>query len=250
MNVRTLILSDIHNSWVKAEKIIKYESADQIVFLGDYFDDFGDDYRIATGTAQWLATSLEQNNRIHIMGNHDTNYAFSHRSYKCSGYTADKEEFINLILKQKDWRKMPLYTQVGSWLCSHAGVHHRLYDRYGKGKDFNTWLKDTCEFALENAFANQSCVSILQAGRSRGGTETVGGINWCDANEFSGISGINQIFGHTPQQKPRWINKGSSLSSDYSQNLCLDVSHCNYYVIHDSNNDQTVSVKWIGDLHV
>ena len=248
MNVRTLILADIHNKWDKAEKIIKHESADQIVFLGDYFDDFGDDYRIAKDTAEWLAASLEQLNRIHIMGNHDTNYAFRNRSYKCSGYTSAKEEAINLILKENDWRKMPLYTQVGSWLCSHAGVHNHMYEQYGNGLDFYKWLKDTCNDALTNAFANKPTFPILRAGRSRGGIETVGGITWCDADEFSGIPGINQIFGHTPQKKPRWINGGSPLSNDYSENLCLDVSHCNYYVIHDSNNDHTVSVKWIGDM--
>ena len=248
MNVRTLILSDIHNKWDKAEKIIKHESVDQIVFLGDYFDDFSDNARIATDTAQWLAASLEQPNRVHIMGNHDTNYAFNHRSYKCSGYEDAKDYAINAVLSESDWRKLPLYTWVGSWLCSHAGVHPYFHHKYGKGTEFKSWLKDTCTEALQHAFEAKAALPILRAGRSRGGDELRGGINWCDATEFKPVTGVNQIFGHTPQKNPRWINSGSSLSNDYSQNLCLDVSHCNYYVIHDSNNDHMVSVKWIGDM--
>ena len=247
-NIRTLILSDIHNKWEKAEQIIKAEAPDKIVFLGDYFDDFGDDYRIATETADWLGASLEQKNRTHIMGNHDTNYAFSQRSYKCSGYESGKDYAINAVLNESDWRKLPLYTWVGSWLCSHAGVHRYFYAKYGDGKDFKPWLADTCAEALQHAFEAKPALPILRAGRSRGGIELHGGIDWCDADEFEPIRGVNQIFGHTPQRKPRWINAGSSLSNEYSQNLCLDVSHCNYYVIHNSNKDQVVDVKWIGDL--
>jgi len=247
MNIKTVIIPDLHLHWQTADKIIAHEAPDKIVFLGDYFDNFGDNAIMNQVMAEWVKNSIDQPNRIHIMGNHDTNYAFRHRSYKCSGYTSAKEETINLILKQNDWLKMPLYTQVGTWLCSHSGVHHHMYDHYGNGQDFNSWLKNTCEFALENAFANKPCVSILQAGRSRGGIETVGGINWCDADEFSGIPGVNQIFGHTPQKKPRWINKGSSLSKEYSQNLCLDVSYAHYYAIHDSKDD-SIKTRWIGDL--
>lgn len=248
MNVRTLILSDIHHKWDTAEKIIKHESADQIVFLGDYFDDFGDDYHIAKDTAQWLVASLEQQNRIHIMGNHDTNYAFNHRSYKCSGYESAKDYAINSVLSESDWRKMPLYTWVGNWLCSHAGVHTYFYEKYGSGSEFKPWLKNTCDAALQHAFEAKAALPILRAGRSRGGDELRGGITWCDANEFSGIPDINQIFGHTPQRNPRWIDSGSLLSNDYSQNLCLDVSHCRYYAIHDSNNDSTIDVKWVDDM--
>lgn len=247
MNIKTVIIPDLHLHWQTADKIIAHEAPDKIVFLGDYFDNFGDNAIMNQVMAEWVKNSIDQTNRIHIMGNHDTNYAFRHRSYKCSGYTSAKEETINLILKQNDWRKMPLYTQVGSWLCSHAGVHHHMYEQYGNGLDFYKWLNHTCKVALENAFANKPAVSILRAGRSRGGIETVGGINWCDADEFSGIPGVNQIFGHTPQRKPRWINKGSSLSKEYSQNLCLDVSYAHYYAIHDSKDD-SIKTHWIGDL--
>ena len=247
MNVKTLILADIHNRWDKAEKIINHEAPDKIVFLGDYFDDFGDDFRIAKGTAEWLSTSLNAKNRIHLMGNHDTNYAFKHRSYKCSGYSQIKDFAINDVLNDSDWRRLPLYTWVGSWLCSHAGVHPHFYIKYSNSEPFKDWLETTCNEALKAAFRNEPSLPILSAGQSRGGIEVYGGINWCDANEFAPIDGINQIFGHTPQRKPRWINKGSPLTKLYSQNLCLDITHCNYYAIHDDVTDQ-IETKWIEDI--
>ena len=39
---RTLIISDIHLRWKLVDNIINEESPDEIIFLGDYFDDFGD----------------------------------------------------------------------------------------------------------------------------------------------------------------------------------------------------------------
>jgi len=244
--MRTLIISDIHNCIEKADKIIKHESADQIVFLGDYFDDFGDDYRIALETANWLAASLEQPNRIHLMGNHDISYAIPHRSYKCSGYETGKDYAINSVLKESDWRKVKTHTWVGNYFCSHAGVHEALYLKYGADKPFNVWIDEICTEAMEHAYAHKPALPILRAGMSRGGGEVYGGIMWCDSDEFVGIKGINQIFGHTPSRKPYWKDFGSPLSKEYSRNLALDnYGHSNYYAIHEND---AVTIKWVGDM--
>lgn len=244
--MKTLIISDIHNCIEKVDKIIKHESADQIVFLGDYFDDFGDDYRVATQTANWLAASLAQPNRIHLMGNHDISYAIAHRSYKCSGYESGKDYAINSILSESDWRKLKTHTWVGNYLCSHAGVHKYFYTKYGENKPFNIWLDTICNEAMENAYDLKPALPILRAGQSRGGIEVHGGIMWCDRDEFVAIDGINQIFGHTPSKRPLWLEYGSPLSKAYSKNLALDnYGHSNYYAIHDND---FVSIKWIGDM--
>lgn len=239
MNIRTLIIADIHTHFGKAEKIIKYEAPDKIVFLGDYFDDWHDDSRIAAETAHWLLESLNKPNRIHLMGNHDISYAIPHRSYKCSGYDAAKDYAISDILKEPDWKKLPLFTWIGSWFCSHAGVHPYFYNKYGSGKDYKVWINQTCDDALQRAFAVQPAAPILWAGLSRGGNEIHGGIIWCDREEFQPIPNIKQVFGHTPSVKPVWIDQN---------NLCLDTrGHCNYYAIHDSQSDAIVT-KWIGDM--
>lgn len=244
--MKTLIIPDIHHCVDKVDKIIKHESADQIVFLGDYFDDWGDDYQTSLITANWLAASLEQPNRIHLMGNHDISYAMPHRSYKCSGYETGKDYAINSVLKESDWRKLKTHTWVGNFLCSHAGVHPFFYTKYGENKSFNTWVDEICNEAMENAYANKPALPILSAGMSRGGNEVHGGIMWCDRTEFVGIKGINQIFGHTPSKKPLWLDFGSPLSNEYSRNLALDnYGHSNYYAIHE--NDK-VNIKWVGDL--
>lgn len=247
MNIRTLIIPDLHLKWQTADKIINHVAADKIVFLGDYFDDFGDDYRDNLIMAEWLAASLEQSNRIHCMGNHDINYAIPHRAYKCSGYEAGKDYAINSVLKEKDWKKLKLFTWVGSWLCSHAGLHKYFYTDFCGQNEFKPWLENICDEAMENAFGLRHPDPILRAGYSRGGNSLYGGIMWCDRKEFVPINGVNQIFGHTPCKKPIWIVKNDPNSADYTQNLSLDVSHAQYYAIHDSVNDK-VTIHWIGDM--
>lgn len=247
MNVKTLILSDLHLNYKIADKIIKCECPDKVVLLGDYFDDFGDTVADNVEMAHWLKNSMSISNRIHLMGNHDIGYAMPHRSYKCSGYTISKEYAINDVIK--DWTSLKLFTWVGPWLCSHAGIHNHLYNRDGIGYEFNTWLTNTCDEALKNAFENKPADTILRAGRIRGGIELFGGIIWSDAREFDGISGINQVFGHTPSSRPVWINKGEINNTDiYSQNLALDVSHSKYYALHNTVNTNVLTTHWIGDL--
>lgn len=244
---KCLIIPDLHLQHERADQIIKHESADKIVFLGDYFDDWNDDYTSNCIMAEWLASSLKQPNRIHLFGNHDISYAFKHRSYKCSGYEIGKDYAINNVLKESDWRKLHLYTYVNDYLCSHAGVHNHMYQIYSNGRSLNTYLEEECKLALDDAFAGLPAHKILRAGRSRGGLETVGGIVWCDASEFVGIHGINQIFGHTPSAKPFWKDFESPLSKTYNRNLALDnYGHSNYYAIHDEKSNE-VTIKWIGD---
>ncbi len=52
MTAKTIIISDIHNDYFTAEKIIKKENPDKIIFLGDYFDDFDDTVKDSENTLQ------------------------------------------------------------------------------------------------------------------------------------------------------------------------------------------------------
>ena len=83
MTAKTIIISDIHNDYFTAEKIIKKENPDKIIFLGDYFDDFDDTVKDSENTAKWLVKSLKQENRIHLIGNHDLSYMTDNSNLKC-----------------------------------------------------------------------------------------------------------------------------------------------------------------------
>lgn len=245
-NIRTLIIPDLHLQWKRADLIIKHVAPDKIVFLGDYFDDFGDDYQMNLEMADWLKSSLSNSNRIHLMGNHDIHYAVAAPVFCCSGFEQGKWFAIDSTMKEEDWKKLPFYTWVGSWFCSHAGVHRHYYDTYGyaygRKLEFAEWIKSECQEAFDQMWKHKTPHRILSAGRSRGGYAKHGGIIWCDVREYSPIEGINQIFGHTPRRQPEWIDGPGN-----SKSLALDVSHAHYYAIHDSNND-SITTGWIGDM--
>lgn len=211
----SLIIPDLHHRWHQAEKIISTVGADDIIFLGDYFDDFDDDAEMVRDTSEWLIESVKKPNRIHLFGNHDQHYAFPYRSFRCSGYEEWKYFIIHDLVTKATWEKLKWYHVLEEkWLLSHAGLHKlnvpqdilALHtDRPKFFAELTQWLDVEIQNCLRKA-ANNETSWVFNAGRARWGQQRVGGITWCDyEREFYPILGLNQILGHTPQTPcPRW----------------------------------------------
>ena len=208
MVVNTLIIPDRHHRVDEAEKIIKAVGPDRIIFLGDYFDDFNDTADDVRHTAEWLEWSVQQPNRIHLWGNHDPQYAYTYRTFQCSGYAQWKYWVVQEVLDFKTWDKLIWYHFLDdTFLLTHGGLHqHWLPEDIQKlHTDRPLFHKRIGEF-LDNAIRDGFRLAAegvrhwsLSAGGSRGGSQRVGGIHWCDyQREFHPIRGLNQIVGHTP----------------------------------------------------
>lgn len=202
----TLIIPDLHLRWEQAEKIIKHVGSDEIIFLGDYFDDFGDDAQSVGETADWLEHSVTLPNRIHLFGNHDVHYAFPQPHFQCSGYEQWKHFMIrDRYPTNKVWDKLKWYHVLdGKFLLTHAGLHKFYLPDQIKAlrTDRPAFLKAITEYLDEEIIKDHRNKGwALHAGHSRGGMQRVGGITWCDfEREFYPIQGLNQILGHTPQR--------------------------------------------------
>lgn len=254
----SLIIPDIHHRWEQAEKIIHSVGADEIIFLGDYLDDFNDTPEMVRATAEWLKDSVEKPNRIHLFGNHDVSYAFNYRSMKCSGYEQWKHHIVNDTLTNKTWDKVKWYHFLDNrWLLSHAGLHNlnvpNRFIKYRRNREkFIKILSEHLDQSIMEGFkaaANNVPHWIFNAGRARWGQQRVGGITWCDyTREFLPVRGINQIVGHTPQQNGiKWtrITEDGKLfhhpleewnptpeqldDCKMSSNICLDSTGNMYY---------------------
>lgn len=128
--MRTLVIPDVHNKIQWAEDVIHFEERDggiidEVVFLGDYFDAFGDSVFDMAATADWLVGSVKDKRRVHLLGNHDASYL--HYQLRCSGHSHGKQvymdsrpEVTDLLLSFRTEHK------VGPWLLSHAGVGERF----------------------------------------------------------------------------------------------------------------------------
>lgn len=254
-----LILPDIHHRIEEAERIIRHVGADEIIFVGDYFDDFGDDVEMVRETSAWLCNSVAKPNRIHLWGNHDIHYAYAYRNFKCSGYEDWKYWIIQEHVDNKVWDHLKWYHFLdGKFLLTHAGLHKlnvpddilKLHtDREAFNAAIATFL-DAEKIQAFNQVANGQRHWFCNAGFSRGGTQRVGGIIWCDyEREFHPIQGLNQIFGHTPQGLgiPKWCTWDGKKHVSYhpinlwkpttydnvnqSINICLDVHRNTHWAI-------------------
>ena len=224
--MKTVIIPDIHNHFLNAEMIISKEKPDKVVFLGDYFDSFGDTLEMTEQTAQWLAASLEHENRTHLLGNHDISYMTKLDRLRSSGWSANKHY---LIKKHIDWTKLKLHCYVGEYLCSHAGLSQLFANKHHQYANVERMLKLADE-DIHNINVSQRNHVFLNPGASRGGHQTYGGMTWCDYSEFVDIPGVKQIFGHTPSTEVRYTDKNS---------VCLDTQG-RHYAVHEYN---TLGIK-------
>lgn len=201
----TLIIPDLHLRWQQAQKIIASVKTDQIIFLGDFFDDFGDNPEMIGEMCDWLEAEVKKPNRTFLWGNHDVHYARAESHLQCSGYEQWKYFLIrDRFENTKVWDAFKFFHILdGTWLLTHGGLHkfHLPENIANLHTDRPTFLKAVEQYLEEEsrkAFRRESWMT--QAGFSRGGGQRVGGLTWCDfEREFFPIKGLNQIVGHTPQ---------------------------------------------------
>jgi len=264
-NKLTLIIPDLHHRWQQAEKIISVVGADEVVFLGDFFDDFDDTSEMVKDTCDWLISSVNKPNRIHLMGNHESPYCHPYyRVMGCSGHDDWKQAIIDDNISRSTWDRVKWYHILDNmWLLSHAGLHKRhipesIYKLYSDRETFYKSLGEYLDNSLAEGLreaANNISTWIFSAGYYRGGNAPIGGITWCDfTGEFVPTKGLNQIFGHTPGRhgKATWSiirNEKTNReirflephkeppfqlnNTNQSYNLCLDVWKNTHWAIWD-----------------
>lgn len=246
--MKTIIIPDLHNRVDFVEPALTspaLQPYDNVIFLGDYFDDFYDTPRDVTNSAMWLKQSLHKPNRIHLWGTHDLWYRFPNNPFiMASGNTEEKAEAINRVLTIEDWNLIRPYHYEQNFLMTHAGVHPYLIGQYAlKNKQIfgkyivnnslqlstqeviDRIIKPATDEALEDVSNN--VINIwFEAGFARWGTQPVGGITWLDWNrEFKPIPDLNQIAGHTEHREPEEkiiIN---------SKNYDLDTKNCHLGIL-------------------
>ena len=178
----TLVIGDIHHRTDFADKAIKrYSSRGQrTVFLGDYFDAFGDGTREMRATCQWLRRSLKDPNRTHLLGNHDLAYLMPlHHQAWCPGWTSKKQQVFDEEMAGIGISSFRIACQVGPWLLSHAGVDGEHLDELG-----SIGVVEQLERELARACSG-SRSWLFDRSPERGGLDRAGAVLWADWREFA-----------------------------------------------------------------
>ncbi|MGF1656212.1 MAG: metallophosphoesterase family protein [Verrucomicrobiales bacterium] len=214
---RILVIPDVHHHVGNAEYWLRTMSYDQVVFLGDYFDDFGDSPQLTQSTAAWIREHmLAQPDWVFLLGNHDLAYlADPDDRVIAPGFTLAKRQAMEGELP-RGWLSR---FRLGHWaapdlLLSHAGLHPGWLRR-----QVHQEAASLIEQA-EQDLARSQYHQLLSWGQDRGGLSShqrVGGILWMDWGSLIPLSFCHQIVGHTPGWTVRHKTHGASV------NLCLDV---------------------------
>lgn len=215
--MKSIAISDIHQDIWRVEELLKRETYDEIVFLGDWFDThrrrqdsrtsgFGEtcDFLI------WLITQHENRNKfVFLPGNHDMAYIYMNHKrptspdnpYYSSGGSRTKirtfQHKFAKVGKGDDFflKHFRPFFQTQGYTLSHAGIHPR----------FCINGVDTFKCHITEAWLNFRNVAhphnnlIRDVGYSRGGDSPTGGILWLDwRDEYAPNTYVGkQIVGHT-----------------------------------------------------
>lgn len=241
---KILIFADPHQDIKKLHRIIKHESADINICLGDWFDSFFfDDDKNYAQTAEYLLDYLSKPNNYTLYGNHDLNYLFNNDLARCSGYEDRKYESINEIIKNDRLHVQNTFKWhflIDGYLCTHAGLHSTYIPPQCKDiSDINAYLGTEGEKSLL-ALRTYDNHWFFKAGRARGGFWKIGGIVWLDFNyEFEPIDDLPQIVGHTHRrtQKVECHKSEGFMNPLDANNLCIDTNLEEYLVFTDGKKE-------------
>ena len=217
-----LVIPDVHHKIEVVRTIRPFLPHLPSVFLGDYFDDFGDAPSDMERTCEWLTEEIQKEENSFLVGNH----CFAYLSYElgvtwghCAGWTRAKQQIFHRYFPHDSFlRRTKWLTKKQGWLLSHAGITNLLFKSFAKRRteeEINSWIADA-----QNALLAGIAHPAFVAGRDRGGPYQNGGLLWCDWDSFRPIGSVRQILGHTPAGTVR--RKQNS--------ICLD-THLRHYGI-------------------
>lgn len=215
--MRTLIIADIHNHTKWADKLLSEVKHDKVIFLGDYFDNFGDTPNDARETALWLKNQLKNPRNNFIIGNHDLPYKHNGSPLvDCPGYSYDKLNAIKPILNKHDWSKFKFFIVEQDYWLSHAGISSKLFNDNGT---ISPHIVINRLKEADNKLSHGiSAPEICHQGYS---------IVWVRPPWLDIIPKVRQIFGHTPMDSPY-------IKSEFGGfNVCLDTFGKFYGLIED-----------------
>ncbi len=238
-----VVIPDIHTQWRKADSIIKRYEGEDIILLGDTFDDYFDTIKENQDTAEWWMSICYEPYITCLMGNHDLSYL--RPASRCGGWNKGKQAGLNAIGYTysplvKEYLKFFAYREVAGkkFLFSHAGVHPHYVPKTVLEKGLLIdFLKESEAEALNLIHSEQDTPHwIFHAGLSRGGAYLYGGPVWLDWDEFTPIEGYNQIVGHSRDETVR-----KKIYTD-SENLCIDTSLWHYATIDENGKIEIVPI--------
>lgn len=204
---RIVAVPDVHGShaW-EVVKTYPKESYDYIVFLGDYFDTWKNQWPDQGENFLAICDFVRQDteHRKMLIGNHDWSYlTMSIDGSLVSGHQSARSSKIRELLEQ-NLDIIDLAFEYDGWVFSHAGFS-KTWVNYIKGffhQLYDDWPED--KFTL--SFLNTQWHKINHSDEDN---------KWIAFDELLDWHGISDGGGDEITQGPLWIRPGSLLQDAY-----------------------------------
>jgi len=243
---KLMVVGDIHTHYTKVERIIKkYGKTHKFIFMGDYFDQFGDTPELNASTAFWLKKQMEERpDWVYLFGNHDIIYIPQY-SCMCSGFSSQKKTAINEILTIQDWDKLKYFHHENGWWFSHAGIT-KYWFQHPMLEGFTIEnIQRIIDYSIIKLKADDHSNAIWASSYARGGNHQVGGIVWQDWRDLELIPNLKQVVGHTPLKRIQAISDNMINSTIINVDNSAVTYHGEVLEIDESGNYKTIDTSYI-----
>jgi len=204
--MKYLMVGDLHGK----EEIVQSVLSDKWdeyhkVFVGDYVDSFDRSIKEQISIVRTLLSAVHTRKDVTaLIGNHELSYL--RQGMECSGRRSKTKYYMAHLSKD-----VLAFFKTHIWLdedtlVTHAGA---TVDLFPDKEDLNKALEE-------------DDTRLYNIGRWRGGSNTYGGIFWCDFwGEFKNLPELTQIVGHS-SHRPKDTAEGVHFK-DRAYNIdCLD----------------------------
>ena len=201
--MKILVISDVHGTDYWKSAMDKTDDYDHIVQMGDWFDDWTNDWdKVDQINNLEEALIFQKNNKdkVHILiGNHDLNSYLMKEDV--AGHQPFKEIDIYHFLKEH-LDELNVAIEIGGWVFSHAGFT-------------KTWMKRnnfTTIDEVNKAFHDFDFTPFRFVGWDITGNDITQGPTWVRKDSLIADYYFDkQVVGHTPLKNPPFISKKNGL---------------------------------------
>ena len=225
--MKIAVISDIHQTVFWKNIINQINDFDKIIFLGDEFDCWDNQWPLQIKNAQEIVEFKKScPEKIDLCwSNHATSYFLDER---CSGYQSEyAAEIKNFFNNNKDLYN-PVYI-YDNWIFSHAGVSAKWmkYCRISELREINQLFREK-----PNVFK--------WMGPEGSGNNAAEGPLWIrpEALINNYVHNFNQIAGHTEDIKPRIIKKHWRIF------VFCDTHEHNYLTVMETKKNEVNFIYW------
>lgn len=182
-----ILIPDVHGRSFWKEAVKKRVDNEEIIFLGDYLDNYPGEFDPYTEKEITNKVALENFKEILdfarntkgitlLLGNHDVEYLFD-SCYPCRMDVFGKKEIKELFIENRDLFKVGVY--YGDTVITHAGISPKFLKSIGRE---NTSFSDFIDYLNELWKNGDSELGFIlgKIGWDRGGYNEAGSPVWID----------------------------------------------------------------------